>query len=523
MDSLSIRKIISQIASGAIRIPSFQRGFVWEPEDVAFFMDSLYKQYPVGAILLWRTREKLNTERQLGRFTLPDPVKDYPIDYVLDGQQRLTSIFSVFQTDLLPEEDAGWMDIYYIIGSDKNSQQSAFIALSEEDIDLDKYFPMRALFDIIFYRKATENLPDSVVIEIDELLTVFQETAIPVQLMETEDKGNVAIVFERVNRAGVPLDSFQLLTAWSWSTDFDLQDKLDELSAELSECGFEGLAENQDLLMKCFTGYILGKTSPSAIMDLDGDMIGQNFVAIKSGIKSAIDFLKKELHIHSLNYLPYPAMLVSLVKFFGSNKKNGSSFCDEQRKQLIRWFWRSCFSRRYSSGVNSAHETDLLAMEKLIENKNYNISSFKCEIPDYFFTDNIFNITSVNTKTYIALLASKYPKSFISGANVDLSKTLQIASAKEFHHIFPDKFLQRQGKKRKQIYQLANFCFLSNADNQKIKDKDPKEYMKLLNQEAIPDILQAAICPQNTFELGYEKFIKERNKMLLDYARRLIE
>lgn len=523
MDSLPIRKVINQIANGAIRIPSFQRGFVWEPEDVAFFMDSLYKQYPVGAVLLWRTREKLHTERQLGRFILPDPIKDYPIDYVLDGQQRLTSIFSVFQTELQPEEDAGWMDIYYIIGSNRMSQQSAFIALSDADVDLNKHFPMRVLFNTIAYRKATENLPDNVVIEIDELLSVFQETVIPVQLMETDDKGNVAIVFERINRAGVPLDSFQLLTAWSWSTDFDLQDKLDELSAELSEYGFEGLAENQDLLMKCFTGYILGKTSPSAIMDLNGDRIRQNFEKIENGIKSSIDFLKKELHIHSLNYLPYPAMLVSLVKFFGSDRKSGAFFCDEQRKQLIRWFWRSCFSRRYSSGVNSAHETDLLAMEKLIDNKNYNISSFKCEIPDYFFTDNIFNITSVNTKTYIAMLASKYPKSFISGANVDLSKTLQTASAKEFHHIFPDKFLQRQGKKRKQIYQLANFCFLNNADNQKIKDKDPKEYVKLLNQQTIPDVLQAAICPLNTFNFEYEKFIKERSKMLLAYANELIK
>ena len=316
MDSLPIRKVINQIANGAIRIPSFQRGFVWEPEDVAFFMDSLYKQYPVGAVLLWRTREKLHTERQLGRFILPDPIKDYPIDYVLDGQQRLTSIFSVFQMELQPEEDAGWMDIYYIIGSNRMSQQSAFIALSDADVDLNKHFPMRVLFNTIAYRKATENLPDNVVIEIDELLSVFQETVIPVQLMETDDKGNVAIVFERINRAGVPLDSFQLLTAWSWSTDFDLQDKLDELSAELSEYGFEGLAENQDLLMKCFTGYILGKTSPSAIMDLNGDRIRQNFEKIENGIKSSIDFLKKELHIHSLNYLPYPAMLVSLVKFF---------------------------------------------------------------------------------------------------------------------------------------------------------------------------------------------------------------
>lgn len=93
MDSLSIRKIIDKISSGEIRIPSFQRGFVWEPDAVAFFMDSLYKGYPIGAILLWRTREKLVNERNLGRFILPDPVKDYPIDYVLDGQQRLTSIF----------------------------------------------------------------------------------------------------------------------------------------------------------------------------------------------------------------------------------------------------------------------------------------------------------------------------------------------------------------------------------------------------------------------------------------------
>lgn len=112
MDSLPIRKVINQIANGAIRIPSFQRGFVWEPEDVAFFMDSLYKQYPVGAVLLWRTREKLHTERQLGRFILPDPIKDYPIDYVLDGQQRLTSIFLFFKRNCSQKKtQGGWIFI----------------------------------------------------------------------------------------------------------------------------------------------------------------------------------------------------------------------------------------------------------------------------------------------------------------------------------------------------------------------------------------------------------------------------
>ena len=58
------------------------------------------------------------------------------------------------------------------------------------------------------------------------------------------------------------------------------------------------------------------------------------------------------------------------------------------------------------------------------------------------------------------MLASKAPQSFISGAKVDLSATLKQASSKEFHHIFPDKYLQRSGKEKKDIYPLANFCFL---------------------------------------------------------------
>ena len=250
MDNLPIRKIIEKISSGEIRIPSFQRGFVWESEAVAFLMDSLYKGYPIGAVLLWRTKEKLVNERQLGRFILPEPTKDYPIDYVLDGQQRLTSIFSVFQTDLTPEDDLDWQDIYYIIDKNHQSKDTQFVPLSADDVDPLKHFPLSVLFDSVKYRRATENLDDETKQEIDKLQEIFKEITIPVQMMETDDKSIVAIVFERVNRTGVPLNSFQLLTAWSWSTDFDLQEKLDELSEELTGCGFDGIAEDQNLLLK---------------------------------------------------------------------------------------------------------------------------------------------------------------------------------------------------------------------------------------------------------------------------------
>lgn len=81
MPELSIRKIIEKTLSGEIRIPSFQRGFVWEPEKVAFFIDSLYKGYPIGSLLFWRTNIRLENERQLGNYSLPEPTKGFCLDY----------------------------------------------------------------------------------------------------------------------------------------------------------------------------------------------------------------------------------------------------------------------------------------------------------------------------------------------------------------------------------------------------------------------------------------------------------
>lgn len=197
-------------------------------------------------------------------------------------------------------------------------------------------------------------------------------------------------------------------------------------------------------------------------------------------------------------------MIVSLVKFFGSSNSSGQLYTDRQRTQLLRWFWRSC-------------------MERLRADEKYDISTFRCEIMPTFFTENQFNINTVNTKTFIAMLASNLPVSFISGAKVDLTATLKQSSSKEFHHIFPDKYLQRQCKKKREIYQLANFCFLNNADNQKIKDKSPKEYFSLINQERLHDILSSALCPNDTASLAFEDFISKRVNILVQYAKELTQ
>ena len=147
--SYSIRQLLDSVSNGSVRIPAFQRGFVWDMDRVAYLMDSIYKSYPFGSLLLWRTKYKLAVERKLGRFELPQPKEDYPIDYVLDGQQRLTSIFSVFQTELEPTSESGWLEIYFDFEADEDVQESKFLALQDSDVNLERHFPLSVLFESV--------------------------------------------------------------------------------------------------------------------------------------------------------------------------------------------------------------------------------------------------------------------------------------------------------------------------------------------------------------------------------------
>lgn len=203
MSDQTIRQIISQLLAGQIRVPAFQRGFVWDANMVAYLMDSIYKGYPFGSILLWRTKERLSFERKLGPFQLPKADPDYPVDYILDGQQRITSIFGVFQTEI---EDIGtedWTKIYFDYRANPDVQESQFVALADDEFDPDRYFLLRNFFDTTAYRRATKEFDDQLAQKIDRVQSVFKEARIPIQLISTEDRTTIAIVFERVNQRGV--------------------------------------------------------------------------------------------------------------------------------------------------------------------------------------------------------------------------------------------------------------------------------------------------------------------------------
>ncbi|MBW4715760.1 DUF262 domain-containing protein [Saccharothrix obliqua] len=522
MSSLSIREVIERVTSGRLRIPSFQRGFVWDADRVAFLMDSIYKGYPFGAVILWRTKEQLKSERQLGPFELPDHDPDLPIDYVLDGQQRLTSIFGVFQSDIEALEEAPWTSIYFDLHAEKDLQDSQFVCLSPEKVDPARHFPIGAFFNVAGYRTATKEFDDELADRIGAVQAVFQQASIPVQLVETDDRAKVAIVFERVNRMGMELDILQLLSAWTWSEDFDLQEKFEDFAEELRPFGFHRMGDDSNLLLRCCAALVKGDVSPGALVELNGGKVRDNFPNMVNGVKGAIDFLRSNIGIQALGNLPYPALLVPLTVFFAAPDGKEVKVTAAQRRTLVTWFWRACFSRRFSAGVIRNLNRDIKEAAKLRRGERSALADVVAEVDSGFFTEQTFNVATVHTKVFVLLIAQSGPLSFVSGTPISLGTVLQAYNRNEFHHLYPKKFLRDQGRATHEIGMLANFVFMSSADNKTLGGVAPSVYRSRMDSAATPKIIERTLCPASLFDDDFDIFVAERASVLVDAAKKLM-
>lgn len=484
-------------------------------------MDSIYKGYPFGSIILWRTREQLRSERRLGPFPLIDPEPQYPIDYVLDGQQRLTSIFGVFQTDVTPIEESEWTNIYFDFDAPQDSQDPQFAALLPSEVVKSQHFPINTFFDVPGWRRETKSLPDELAERIEEVRSVFQQSNIPTQYIETNDRSRVSIVFERVNRLGVRLDTFQLLSAWTWSEEFDLKRKFDELSEELAPFGFGEVGEDTNLLLRCCAAVVAHDSSPSALIDLNGSIVRDRFEEIVNGVQGAIDFLKRNLRVYKLASLPYSTFLVPLSVFFAVKDRKSFKYSDAQREVLLRWFWRSCFSRRYSAGTIRNLNQDITRAAELRNGTSTRLADVQASISEEFFETKRFTVGSVHTNTYILMLAQGGPRSFVSGSPIDLDKVLQNYNRNEFHHLYPQAYLRDQDFTNAEINKLANLAFMSSIDNKTLGGVAPSKYRHHMPKTSEAKILSSALCPSSLFEDDFNQFVKERSRVLATKARNL--
>ncbi|WP_417871376.1 GmrSD restriction endonuclease domain-containing protein [Winogradskyella sp.] len=516
--SIKIDRLRSKIIEGNIKIPPFQREFVWKQEQVIELLDSIIKDYPIGSILLWETKDDLPSKRNIGGFDLPNPTEDYPINYVLDGQQRVTSIFGVFCYDLENVENEEYDPSIFEILYDIN--QDTFISSSDIN-DAHINLPLRLIFDNFNFNKFIQekNLSEEQTNKVVEVQSLFQNYELPLVTIKKRDKTEVGIIFERVNNTGTPLSTLDLMIAWTWIEDFHLKSKFEDIFETLEDKNF-GNVKNK-VVLQCISAIINQTTKTKSILELNPQDVRDNMDLLKASLEKAIDFLSTQFNCASYDFLPRVQQIVPLTYLFSRT----NSVTIDQSKCLKKWFWRTSFSTRYSASTDQKMDDDVEFINLVLLNDFSGLNKYQTNLNLTQLENLKFSKSNSFVRAFLLLLAQQKPLDLTNGNIVDVGNALSQYNRKQYHHIFPRAFLKDKGLTNDQINKAVNFCILPATSNRLISDKDPSDYfINIIPQANLDTILESNLVPnekdiyQND---DYDKFYTERAKVVFEKIKEL--
>lgn len=220
-DSKKYTDLISEIQKGQIKIPKFQRDFVWSIEKTSKLLDSILKGYPIGTFILWETNERLNDIKNIGNLDLPPIPDDIKVQYVLDGQQRITSLYAAFLGASIQKEGEKKVTNYGLIfvdlegDIDNNDEQiivseqpeNTFITLNEVLNFNDNLFEIKERFSDEQFKK------------IHQYSQTFSTYDFSTVVLRKEDIDSAIEVFTRINTGGQTLTLFEIMSAKTYDED----------------------------------------------------------------------------------------------------------------------------------------------------------------------------------------------------------------------------------------------------------------------------------------------------------------
>jgi uncharacterized protein with ParB-like and HNH nuclease domain len=235
--------LVVEIEKGQIKIPQFQRDFVWTMQRSAGLVDSIIKGYPIGTFIFWRTKERIRSVKNLGKQVLPEPEQGELIDYVLDGQQRLTSLFASLRGVIITRED-GKEDDFSKIFVDLNAEDSDQIVITDiEGKDV------RSLISIVKLLTGGLRFLGTYSVHYHDKLDTYKQRIEAYQysiiLVKDAPIDIATEMFTRINVGGKPLSLFEIMAAKTFDHEknFDLSEKFQELIDNLKPFNYETISD----------------------------------------------------------------------------------------------------------------------------------------------------------------------------------------------------------------------------------------------------------------------------------------
>ena len=516
---MKVSTILDSIDMGNMALPEFQRGYVWNRKQVRGLMQSLYRRYPVGSLLVW------TTEGQTTAMRGEAPGSGRVVKLLLDGQQRITSLYGIMRghaprffqgtasafTDLYFDlrnetfefygpvkmrDDPLWVNVSELF---KSELQPWFKKMSELELDEDTYGTYLARLNLILGIR-----------DID--LHIEEITGADKSLDDVVD------IFNRVNSGGTKLSQGDLALARICA---DWPDAREVMNSRLNGWAEEGLNFPLDWLLRVTTATVTGEAKFAALRELGPDEFKNGLEASGTLIDRLLNMIASRLGLDHDRVLSGRYAFPVMARFLSQQPKSPDT---QTQDQLLFWYVHSFMWGRHTGSTETTLNQDLHALEE--GGLDRLIEVLRRSRGDLVVRPDDFGGSERGARFYplLYLLSRVGGARDLGSGNALSAHLLGKLSRLELHHIFPKAMLQDAGHDRGERNALANFCFLTQETNLAIGRRSPGEYLSEF-EEKHPGVLASQWIPQDP-DLWktdrYLDFIDARRGLLAAAANELL-
>lgn len=567
--SYSLAKLIQDIEFGEIGLPEIQRPFVWPNTKVRDLFDSMYKGFPVGYLLFWANGVE-NHHRQIGT----DFKQKVPRLLIVDGQQRLTSLYAVLEGIPVVREDYRTERICIAFRPTDQKFEVADAAIRRDpeyiqDIST-LWSPETDIFELT--DKYLEGLRASREVTSDELKIIRQSISnlhslqsypfTALELSSSVDEEQVSEVFVRINSKGTPLNQADfILTLMSVFQDKG-RAELEHFCRKARQpvAGTPSpynyfIQPDPDQLLRVSVGLGFHRARLNHVYSIlrGKDLVTGEFDTVRRERQFAI---LKDAQEYTLNLQSWHDYFKALVRagyrrasmitskisllyaytFFLIGKREYNVDHYTLRNVIARWFFMTALTGRYTGNPETVMEQDLTRLRDIKDAEGF--VALLDRITTDTLTDDYWNITLPNDLAVSSALSPTLFAYFaalnlldakVLFSKISISTLLDPAlhsnkSSIERHHLFPKAYLKRLGiTETRDTNQIANYALVEWSDNVSIADTPPSDYFPRYAARFLPDEL-ARMCywhalPQGWENLDYQDFLAVRRKGMAKVIR----
>jgi hypothetical protein len=448
--------LFRRIQQGEIRVPAFQRGFVWKEAQIVQLLESVYRGFPIGSLLFWSVKEPLLRIEKSATFPFPAVVEKYPLKFLLDGLQRLSTLYGVFHW---PNTDrSGQYNIIFDLDAEEFRHFEGGLPL-RRTIHLSNLFSPK---DFLAAQRVLSSEADAEFLmeRAIRLHSVFQEYMIPTVTIENRSVSDVVSMFERVNSTGTKLNAVDFMRAVTWSQDFDLNTEINSLSRMLANSSFK---IKDETLVKAFA-VVAGKApTPAAMLELrrlPPNALNEAMSGLRVLIEKSRQFLLERFAMRSYEYLPYEGQLLVLIRFIQSDGLQDAA----KTRKVEQWLWATSFNEELRGKPDHYVVRMLSRLEELLSGDLQALQSRLTITPEDLLERRFIRGKALSA-AFACMFAKRESRSLITGKVVPPELYMEEFSAKNFDGLFEVPSLtetfQREFPSKKMF---ANTFLLSEED-----------------------------------------------------------